>query len=182
MVKRNSNPYGLDEAIDAMQLKLYAALITYPTWVNYESYPRAEKIKDGQEVLPKVCLDGKNYTEVLFDDRKNATSFYLAGERRDFDYSTGYYTQNISLIFQGLLNKLYPNATNRADEEMIYDISKALRKIGYIHTLESIDTTIDEVYKGLTIYGEKKYSDDMSNYFVCRFNFKINYPQLNGEC
>lgn len=175
MLNRKTNPVGVDLVIDKFQTDLYNELTKNVNWAGYESYHRVYRNEKGGDTLPEAYTTKGNYKEVLFDDRKSVSSFFLTEERRTYDNATGYYTQDLSVVFQGKLDKLYPSIVTRADEEMIQEIIFAIDRSYWRNRLKEVVTGIDNVYESLKLSTDKKHTDDMSNYSLCRFNFEITY-------
>lgn len=170
------SPVGIDTSIDTLQVELYNHLIDNALWTKYESYPRAYKNPLGENTIPEVAIDQKDYKEVLFDDNFKATSFFLTED--DVSSNTdGVFTQNVSMIFQGILTELYPLiTTHRADAEMLDDVMKAFEKTNYVVT--NMITGVDNVYSDLDLQNRLKEHvqlDDMSQFHVLRVNFDIQY-------
>lgn len=182
MINRKANPVGIDYVIDELQLKLSDQLLYITDWAGYESYHRAYKNKKNGDTVPEIYITDENHKDVLFDNKKKVSSFFLSEDERGYDVNTGLFTQDISLIFQAQLNKIYPLVTTRADEEMIQDIILGINKAGWKNRLKKITTGVDNVYKSLDISGERKYLDDMGNRFVCRFDFNVQYATSIDGC
>ena len=169
------SPVGIDTSINIIQEQLYNHLTTKSLWTKYESYPRAYKNPLGENTIPGVAISDTEYKEVLFDDKFKATSFFLiednAGSNGDV------FTQNVSIIFQGILTELYPLITaHRADAEMLDDIMKAFEKSRY--TVTNIITGVDNVYSDLDLRNKLKEHinlTDMSQFHVLRLDFEVQY-------
>lgn len=174
------NPVGIDKIIDELQSDLFIELTNNFGWTNYESFDRAYRNKKKEDTLAEVYLQNGEYKEVLFNDNQTVTSFFLADERRAFTASGSKFEQDVCVIFQANLKKLFPLLTNRGDEEMIDNIYKAIKNKHWDERLTEVITGVDRVYESLKISYNKKYFDDMSYFSIARFNFKLLYT--NTKC
>ncbi len=174
-----NNPQGIDAVINQLQTDLYNQLTNKFGWSNYESYHRAYRNAKGGDKLPEVYIGADDYKEVLFDDKFTVTSFFLADDKRSQDSKNGVFTQGVSIIFQANLSELFPNVAHRADEELIQEVIKAAKSRGWESRMDEVITGVDNVYASLKIASDKKYLDDMSNFFMVRFNFKMLYSITN---
>lgn len=173
MLVQRQDPKGIDYGISILQNDLFIELIKRG-WKDYDSYDRAYRNKKGDDKLPEVFCKG-DYKEVLFNDNETVTSFILADEKRTFDVPSNQFTQGISIIFQANLTKLYPNVTHRPDEEMINEIQRALKKTCWGNRVTEVITGFEKVYDSLKVgYNGKEY-DDMGDFCIVRFNFKMYY-------
>lgn len=172
---RKKNPVGLDLVIDKRQWQLFKILELCDGWRNYDSWARAYRNRKGDELLPEVVIGNGEYREVLFDDKETVNSFFLVGEKRLYNYENGTYEQDLSIIFQARLDKLYPKVCGQADEELINTVRIAIKKMFWDNRLVNIITGVDNVYSGLNVKYDKKYYDNMSGYCVVRFDFKVLY-------
>lgn len=174
------NPKALDAKIDYLQNKIYNYLVTNEGWTNYESYHRVYKnYKDGQ-VIPELYLGNNEYTETLFDDKYNATSFFLTSDIKK-QIGIGIFEETISIIFQVKLDKLYPTIQHRADEECRISVLSAIIDSGFSDKILNVITGIDNVYKEFKFtnyFNERVKITDISDYHVFRIDLKLNYPQL----
>jgi len=177
MLIQKVSPVGVDKVIDKLQVAIYDYLTGVAGFTQYESYPRCYKnYKDGM-IIPEMYTGTNEYKEVLFDDRYNLTSFFIVDDDSDRE-GVNVVSQNVSIIFQGLLDKLFPSVSHRADEELKAVIYNALSEYYFEDYLLSIQMGIDNVYGDLRILGTLKdrvILDDMSNFNVLRFNFKLNF-------
>lgn len=170
------SPVGIDTSIDTLQVELFNHLTNIALWTEYESYPRAYKNPLGDNTIPEVATDDEEYKEVLFDDNFRVTSFFLTEDNATSN-SDGVFNQRVSVIFQGILTKLYPLiTTHRADAEMLDDVIKAFEKTNYIVT--NIITGVDNVYSDLDLRNKLKEHinlTDMSQFHVLRVDFDVQY-------
>ena len=173
------NPVGIDIVIDKIQQRTFANL-TAPGigWTDYESYHRAYKNpREKNSVIPEVYTSNGDYTEVLFDDNFNVTSFFLVNDKRTLSKEFSW-EQDISIIYQAKLNKIYPNTPHRADEEMHVDIINSIRNAHFEDNMKSITTGINNVYSELKIQDRIKECvrlDDMSFFHVVKVDLTVFY-------
>lgn len=171
-------PQGIDQIVDQLQRDLFQDLIE-SGWRNYECFGRAYRNRKKESIIPEVSIGQNDYLEVLFDDRFNVSSFCILDDQRVYDSKKNSFTADLSVVFQGRLDKLYPDTIGRADEKMVREIESSFRNIFWIRRLKNIVTGVDRVYEGLRIPLEKAYKDDMGSFFVCRFNFSIIWTETN---
>lgn len=173
---RKISPVGIDTSIDEVQVDLYNHLTNNALWTEYESYPRAYKNPLGDNTIPEVAVDDEEYQEVLFDDKFRATSFFLTEDNTSAN-GDGVFSQRVSIIFQGILTKLYPLiTTHRADAEMLDDIIRAFENTNF--TINNIITGVDNVYSDLDLRNKLKEHielTDMSAFHVLRIDFDVQY-------
>lgn len=179
-----TNRDGVDTVIEQLQQKFYAMLPGF--WNSsavYQSYPRANKNKKGDQTIPEISLDKKDYAEVLFNDKFDITSFFLVDNERTFKDEYKQIHHRISLIFQADLVALY-GSTERMDETFNTHVLRVVTKESkYIFGDITMIEGVDDVYRDLTLSGDfKKQIDltDLSNMHVLRCDFNIIYkPNCN---
>ena len=175
MLFQRENPQGIDFAIHDLQRELFIELIKNFDWRDYDSYDRAYKNSRGSDVIPEVYIGKGEYKEVLYNDKKAITSFFLVDDKRTYDYEKFLFTQNVSIIFQSNLSKLFPLVKHQPDEEMIDEIRRAIKKRYWENRLTEVITGVDKVYESLKLSYSKKDFADMYNYGIARFNFQMIY-------
>lgn len=177
MLIQRANCVGIDCAIQSFQSGIYATL--NPLWnVDWNCYPRVyknpQKDENGSVYYKPEYMDGtfEYTTDTLFDDRTPLTSFFLVGNRLDFN--EGRPSGTISLIMSCDITLLYPSEVSKADELMHVDIMNAITDLGFSNIeLESIEIGFDDVYREFRKDGLEWSS--LSNRHIVRFNFSINY-------
>ena len=181
-VVSKTNPVGIDAQVDRIQKTIYTYLTNIAGWLNYESYPRAYKNEKDGGSIPEIYTGKNEYKECFLNDKYKVTSFFLSGDEKNFDNDGGQLTQELSIVFQADINKLYPAITHRADEEMHRDIFLAINRTGLKTYLESISTGIGNVYSDLDIpdtYLQRVKLDDISNYHIVKVTLKIPFAYCN---
>ena len=174
MLNHRPCPVGIDYGIVKMQKDLFVALENLG-WTNYTSFDRVYKNKKGSDKIPEVYLGNGEYKECLYNDNETVTSFFIADEKRTYDYQNALWTQDIGFIVQANLTTLYPNVTNQPDEEMITTIRKAIKSTYWDNRMIEIVTGFEKIYDSLKINYSKKDFADMGNYGLARFNFRMYY-------
>lgn len=175
-----TNPVGVDVAIDKLQRDLYEGLTVGFGWTGYEAYHRAYKNYNKGQIIPEIYTGANEYKDVLFDDTKNVSSFIIINDERPFTPNLSKFTVNLAVIFQAKLDKLFPVITHRADEELIDNVYKTIKNKRWDKELLGVVTGIKRVYDSLNIVNPKLPTDDTSNFFVVRFNFRVVY--INTKC
>jgi hypothetical protein len=170
------SPVGIDTTINDVQQGLYDYLTTIGLWSSYESYHRAYKNPLGENTIPEAYIGNNEYKEILFDDKFNATSFFLISDNSPATGDDNVFTQTVSIIYQCKLDKLYPVIDHRADAEMQDDVLKAFNEIDY--NVTNIIIGVDNVYSDLDLRTRLKEEvglTDISNFHVVRFDFEVQY-------
>jgi hypothetical protein len=163
------NPDGVDAQIQRLQSWLYTKLAN-EGWTLHESYERCYKTKRDDKIIPEIFIDNE-YRELLLDDKVNVTSFFLVDDNENI--SDRLCTINIQWIIQANIKNLYPSITHRADEELRSDLKRLLKLNPYQFRLTGCIQGIESVYDSLKI--NIKFTDDMNQFHVCRFNLELNY-------
>lgn len=179
-----TNRDGVDVVIEGLQQRWYAQLLGF--WdvnATYQMYPRANKNYRGDQIIPEISLDEKDYSEALMNDKFSITSFFLNNNERTRDQEFHQITHSISIIFQADLVALY-GETERMDEVFNMHVLRVIEQENkYVHGEISIIEGIDNVYSDLTLVGELKQSiniTDISHLHVVKFTFDVIYkPKCN---
>jgi hypothetical protein len=170
-----TNPVGLDLRIAKFNAYLFDRL-GFADDV-YESYPRIysnKAIRDGREiVVPEHFISGKDYKNVAFDDTFALSSFYYQDTQDTHAEQVG--TVRVSLIVQAQLDKLYPSAPHRFDEELKGRIEQLSNKYYAYDQFKLVDTfiTVDNVYRDFTT-SHLEFTD-MHPFYVVRFEYLVRY-------
>lgn len=177
---QKTSPVGLDNRIGQFQAYLFDKL----GFTDHQSYPRM--------YLNLVEIDGKkgllpehfesnidDYDDVLFDDNYNVSSFFFRVPG-NLPSVGGYGTARVAMIFQAQLDKLFPDAPHRFDEELNGMIEAASFSYNG-HDIFQWDTTIvglEEVYREFTLDHVK--FDDMHPFYVVRLEYLVRYDPNEG--
>jgi hypothetical protein len=167
---RKTNPRGIDVAIDKLQNYLFIELDN----ADYQSYPRAYKnTKNNGGVIPENYISENEYQEVFMDDNYSLSSFWLVDDNTTIDE---FATTTVSVIFQVLLDEVYPTITHRADEEFINEVYNILYNNPYKHELNGVVRGLENVYAEFDT--SQVTWDDISEYYVVRFDLEVTYDYL----
>lgn len=170
------DPVGIDLTISKIQKSIYDNLVLLG-WTNYEAYGRAVLNPKNKDRIPEVAVGRKEYKEVLFSDKFNATSFFLVEDKRKFDaLKSPDLFVDASIIFQLKLNKLYPTIPHRADEEANKDCFESCLK--YAKKVEGMQTGMG-VYSSFSVSSERLKLSDMSDFHILKIDFKIKHSFCN---
>jgi hypothetical protein len=167
MIHLQTDPDGIDKRIQQVQQFLYDSL----GWANHESFGRVyiNETRDG-DTRPEY-FGGRDYREVLNDDRYNAISFFYVQSVRPVG---GQMQASISWVVSCYPNKLKTRA-HRADEAVREDVLRILR-------LDVFETRINEVFIGVPAafadfgYPEGKFFDIHPRHCF-RVSLTINYKE-----
>jgi len=178
---RRESPVGIDSVIDMLQCDLFLELTSNFNWFNYNSYARAYKNKRDKNIVPEAYIGNGEYKDVLFDDKKQVTSFFLTDEKREYDNKKLVWTQDVFLIVQANVGALYGKNCDRKDEKLIDDVRMAINNKFWTPRMDTIITGVDKVYDSLKLNYDKKYFDDMNDFVVVRFGFKMVYNNTKNS-
>lgn len=179
------NPTGTDKSIQSMQIFLYPALLA--KWLledlpkkGYNMHGRAYKNQTEDGLNPEVYIGKKEYKEVFFDDGLKALSFFIEGDSAK--YINGSTTIPVSLIYMVKVDKLKPEISQRADEEIRLDVQNLCASDRYGFKLVGFDTGIDICFKEFSgfrkTYGIKY--KDIQPLHCFRINFILLYDAINN--
>jgi hypothetical protein len=133
MIATKANPIGIDARIDFLQKQFYSSLVK--KWgINaskYNCYARCYRNQtDGNNWAAEV-FDGKDYTEVYFNDSVSVVSFFGLGNESPISQE-GVMTANVHILFFVNLKEIKPGL-ERNDEEARIDVQKIIDSIGAAH-------------------------------------------------
>lgn len=178
-----TNPKGIDVKIQAMQGFIYDQLLTI--WpvdaTSYNSFGRAYRNQIDKGYVPEVfdsnsASYGKDYKEVLFDDKVKATSFFGVGETTRYDKGSA--TAEVFLIFMVNVMELKPTIQHRADEEIRREVEMLCSSPRHGFIMKGIETGIDNVFKeypGIRRDEGMKYRDEHPKHcFKITFDLMYN--------
>jgi len=171
MLYLRNKPIGIDKQISHLQEWLYDNL-TSLGWTDYDCYGRAylnKNPRDNKNNVFEISLNSKDYKEITFDDKHNATSFFYLKDNHVNELSEA----TVVLIFSLNLKKLFNNSLDRRDEEAVMEITSILHVNPPSFKLTKINRITNDVYKDFTIDAQDR--DNMSENFVCSFEMTVNY-------
>jgi len=183
MLIERTNKYGIDKAIGNLQKWLYGKLVT--TWALdnttealYKCYPRCYRNQSPEGGYIPEVKDNSNtsaYTEVLWDDKLIALSFFHADQQMNFD---AFATQDVAIIFFVNIESLKPG-NERRDEEVRLDVMKWVEQNMYGFRFKRLTTGVKNVlkeYDGARVLNKDfEYKVDMHPYHCFRFDMELIY-------
>lgn len=170
-----TDPVGLDLRIGKFNKYLFDRL-GFADDV-YESYPRIYSnnviIDEREVIIPEHYVSANDYKNVAFDDTFALSSFYYQDTQDTHAEQVG--TVRVSLIVQAQLDKLYPSAPHRFDEELKGTIEQLSNRYFAYDQFKLIDTfiTVENVYRDFTT-SHLEYTD-MHSFYVVRFEYLVRY-------
>lgn len=161
---------NIASVIDTFNLKLWNTLS------NNGFYGQVYRNVKSGNIIPEIYKeDGKNYQEVIFDDRKDAICFFDVEENIENLDADNQPTRECKIIFAVNLSKTHPLITYRAEENAHLDVLSILRKY------HSLDVTVNSITSGRNAFGDL-YTDNLKSYnmhpyhtFALNCTIKINY-------
>jgi hypothetical protein len=178
-IVEKTNRKGVDKAIHVLQQRTYANLLGF--WadgVEYTMYPRVNKNFKNDSTIPEISLDSKNYKETFYDDKVAVNSFFLVDDQSTYQNDNNQIVQDVSIIFQADLVKLYGDA-ERVDEVFNSDVLQVFKDVKrFIYSDIERITGFDSVYSDLSLSAdlrEKIQFSDISNRHILRLDFSIRY-------
>jgi hypothetical protein len=173
------NRKGVDKVIHVLQQRTYENLLGF--WVDgitFTMYPRANKNFKNDSTIPEISLDSKNYKETFYDDKVAVNSFFLVDDQSTYQNDNNQIVQDVSIIFQADLVKLYGDA-ERVDEVFNSDVLQVFKNVKrFIYSDIERITGFDSVYSDFTLNAdlrEKIQFSDISNRHILRLDFSIRY-------
>lgn len=154
-----SNPLGLDEAIQSIQVDLYNQIGCI--WNgDIQGYGRVEKTPNntGENVptyyqTSKIVIpewynsEKKDYEDVYYDDSKSCVFCFLKGDL-DTTIDSLVYTSKVKVVFMVDLTKIYPNETERTSEKSHRDAVEILRNYDYQkYNIRGIESRIEIIFR-----------------------------------
>ena len=174
---RRENARGIDAKIDVLQTHLYD-FNAFTAWQSsWSCHDRANLVPNGKHdgKLKAMTYRSGEYTDVYMDDSFNIVTFFTAPKKRPVVTDLLVDT-TVSMYLQCNLSGLFPEASHRADEEVINRFIHAFHRQPEFRLAEVV-TTIDEVYRGLDT--EKLMLDDIGKWLALRFDLEVSYE---AEC
>jgi len=144
------DPTGVDVPIDNLQKYIWQKM----SWSNfrYTSYPRAYKTETNDGNTYEVFVNGKEYREVLYDDRVDVSTFFVADENLT-KVNNQVYKTTIRLIVQINLSACYPDIPHRADEEATMELLKVLDVNYWKYKVLNVRKGIRNVFRDINVNG-----------------------------
>lgn len=154
-----TDPIGIDQSIQAIQVDLYEQLGLI--WSgDIEGYGRVEKTPNntGEQVptyyqTSKIVIPEwynaikKDYEDVYYDDSKSCVFCFI---KTDYDTTKDsiVYVSKVKAVFMVDLSKIYPNETERTSERAHRDTIEILRNWNYNkYTITGIEIRIEIIFR-----------------------------------
>lgn len=180
MMFTKDNIEGVDVSIDGFQRWLYPKLVA--KWgleansdKDYNCYARVYKNRTKDGYIPEAYIGGKNYRELLLDDKVKVLSYFSVGDTTTFAQNR--LVTNVGLVFMADLSKI-TNNQDRMDEKVRQDVVQLVQGIRfYGFSFQGVETGVDNVYRefsGARIVKGIKFSDMHPNHCF-RVNFTLSY-------
>ena len=156
---------GIDIVIEKQRL-MFAAYLW--TGNNCSWYGRCQTNYRNDKAVPEVLNAGtNNYTEVLFDDTKDAISFFDVLPDRTEDLAI------IDIYFAVKLSKLFPSVTERASEWVLADVIKRLHQGGLF--IPDKTKSITDGYEAWKQWSMVKKEDNMQPFYLFKVKTNVQY-------
>jgi hypothetical protein len=169
-----SGAVGLDKEINHLQDWIYDRLVTDFSWTDYECYGRAYLNKnprtEGKNIF-EVSTNGKDYKEVLMDDKHAVSSFFYKKDLVQNELAEA----TVLLFFNINLKKLLGQKATRMDEDAIIEILNCIHINPPGFKTGKVKIGTKDVYSEFNIDTQSR--DDLSDYMVCSFELAISYSE-----
>lgn len=171
----NYNNYpakGMDHKVKLIQNALHLHL----GFTGVDFYGRVQKVlaKDGKSFVPAVHISNKELKEVFYDDVKApGGNVFFIDDDNHASKDGKLFTAKVKIVFMLNLNKIFPNATYRADSEVqdiciklvekikaldITNLEKGLKNVLKDFNIEQIKLSDIQPYHTFSINGDLKYT------------------------
>lgn len=158
-----TDPVAIDTAMQKIQKSLYDGL-AYP---NVDGYGRSYTIEKNDKDIPAYFNKGRDYKELLPNDRSLSNGhFFFVENETEFKNTIG--KAKTDIIFLLNVEKLKPQISHRADEEVTSDI------IGILERHKAFE--LKSLIKGLEVL--KDYDHDLAHlqpYFFLKLSGILSY-------
>lgn len=170
------NPIGINTVVYQIQKRLYDKL--QPLWnTELDGYPICYSIKrEGEKTKSIEHYKGLNeYSKNLIVRERNKFFFTADYDLEQLTIDT--YSTFVDLYFILNLKECKASNTNRADKEVLKDISDVLITFGQVGYNTKIVTDLDRVFQGYTY----DFKHDLQPYFCCKITLNITDFTLNDQ-
>lgn len=173
-----TDPVGIDRVIDRIQKAIYAPLLA--SWETLDVYGRVYKNQKKKGVQLEVYNSNGDYDKILFSEGNKV--FFVQGDSPKSRIGT---MENDLWVISILdLDKVRPDITHRADEEVHSDMLNALYteiKIEDVDSLEYGMENLKKVVEDTLSFGDFDHSD-IHPYHVFMVKLKVKYYLENINC
>lgn len=166
MLFLKKNPLGIDSKINMIQKSIFNKIDLNDVNV----YGRIYRNPSDNGFKPEVYINDLEYKDVLTDDTKNGSVFFIEDET--YELINGYYFEvEVKIVFMLDLAKL-SGSQNRNDIEVQNKVLLEIRKHKFF-TITKIEKGIDNIFKGFDTSNIK--INDMQPYHVFAIVGKLKY-------
>ena len=191
------NSTGIDQWIEYLQIGIFNYLLQVfsGNYIGYSQLPVSQYNQFGRayrnykkseyvpEVYVKFAQTGNfDYTGVLLNDNVSITSFFDCGEAMKEDHVSGMTYATVNCYFFIDLSKLFPDQTQRYDEEIIVLITNFFFNCyGFVlcDVVRGVKSVFDE-YNGFKIKKNKIFNQQPN--LVFRIGLKKYYDESWNNC
>ena len=170
-------PRGIDVPIQDFQKYLIANLSEIES-----CFGRCYKNETAEGFIPEVYIGKKEYYDIMSDDSIISHLFFdvedsiiTSNDSQKYEIEK---TANVRLIVFANLEKIY-SISNRADEDLIADIEIAIINFSSKYGKWKYNKCLKKISNVFSNYSYKLNDNlnDMQPFFVCAFEFELNYSQ-----
>lgn len=165
-------PLGIDAKIKFIQDALHGHL----GFSNVDFYGRVQKSlnKDSKTYIPEVHVSKTERKEVYYDDAiaPGGNVFFVEEDDKHTTKDGVVFVAKVKIVFMLNLDKLYPNANNRADTEVQDHCLKLIRRLKVLD-ITGVEKGVSNVLKGFNIENVKL--NDMQPYHIFSINGDLKY-------
>ena len=182
MLVLKENPIGIDTVVNNINGLVYNALGWTSTDeenpVLYNAYNRALKNPKNGGIVPEVFVSGSSrfsggeYSEVLYDDSLDASSFFYVDDIQTPIDNGRMFNTTLSMVFQVNLDRVANNVEHRGDAEVHRVVVNAINK-GYYGSVSGLVTGISNVYSEFD-QSQIEFTD-MHPFHCFRVDIDVNY-------
>jgi len=166
-----TNPIGIDRVIQSAQKSLKAGLHTTK---KVEVFGRAFRNEREAGVVPEVFVSGREYREVMYNDKVDCTVFFDPSDRVTYN-GAGQAQGEVGIVVQCNLARLYPDKGRHATELIERDV------IDIIEAQTPFRVTgIVKGFAAIEMFAmTSRVRFDMQPHYVFRLNTIVNYQYDN---
>lgn len=165
-------PLGIDAKIKFIQDALHGHL----GFSNVDFYGRVQKSlnKDSKTYIPEVHVSKTERKEVYYDDAiaPGGNVFFVEEDDKHTTKDGVVFVAKVKIVFMLNLDKVYPNANNRADTEVQDHCLKLVRRLKILD-ITAVEKGVSNVLKGFNIENVKL--NDMQPYHIFSINGELKY-------
>lgn len=165
-----ASPIGKDALIQMLQVQLYDGLVLL--WGDVlNGYGRCYTVSTNGRKSIEPYIKKDEYENLVVAEQNK---FFFTAENDEDKVGMSYYKTTIDLYFMVDVNKIKPNITYRADEEVRNDVLNIIERNVYFETSRVI-TNIEKVFNKYDF----DYTDDMQPYHCFKIELKTVEYNIN---